>query len=65
MIHWLPVSDDLIETEIIMPDGEIKKGLSESTIKNLKVNEIIQFERFGFCKLSKKGKPYVFYFTHK
>jgi len=65
LIHWLPVSDSLVKTEIIMPDGSIKKGLAESTIKNLKINEIIQFERFGFCKLDKKGKNYIFYFAHK
>jgi len=64
MIHWLPVSDKLIKTEIVMPDGSVKKGLSESSVKNVKIGEMIQFERMGFCNLVKKGKPYVFYFGH-
>jgi len=70
MMHWLPAdkenTKDLIKTEIIMPDGKTEKGLSESNIKNLKEGEIIQFERFGFCRLDKKSKDkYLFYFTHK
>ena len=65
LVHWLPVSKDLVKVEIIMDDGKIKKGLAESNIKKLKVGEIIQFERFGFCRLDKKGKVYVFYFAHK
>ncbi|MFH0936491.1 MAG: glutamate--tRNA ligase, partial [Candidatus Woesearchaeota archaeon] len=65
LIHWLPVSKDLIKTEIIMPDGSIKKGLSEKDTKKLKVNEIIQFERFGFCRFDKKEKnKLTFWYTH-
>ena len=36
-----------------MNDNTIKKGLAEPAVKKLKVGEIIQFERFGFCKLDK------------
>jgi len=65
LVHWLPVSKDLIKAEIVMDDGKVKKGLAEKTIKKLKIGEIIQFERFGFCRLNKKGSKYVFYFAHK
>ena len=51
IIQWLPKSDDLVDVEIRMANNTIKKGLAESSIKNLKVGEIIQFQRFGFCKL--------------
>ncbi len=65
MIHWLPVSDDLVKVEIIMENGVIKKGLAESTVRNVKLNEIIQFERFAFCKLDSKSKDkLVFWYTH-
>ena len=66
LIHWLPVSKDLIKVEIVMPDSTIKKGLAEKGVSKLKTDEIIQFERFAFCRLDKKEKnKLIFYFTHK
>ena len=47
-----------------MPNGERVEGYGETHLKNLKVDEIIQFVRFGFCKLDKKGSYYNFYFAH-
>ena len=61
-INW--VEPNNIKTKIIMPSSETKIGLAESAISKLKTNEIIQFERFGFCRLDKKGKETIFYFTH-
>lgn len=66
LIHWLPVSKDLIKVEILMPDGNIKKGLAEKYIKKAKVNESVQFERFAFCRLDKKTKnKMMFWYTHQ
>ncbi len=66
MIHWLPVSDENINVEILMNDGSVKKGLGESSLKKLKIGEVIQFERFGFVKLdSKEHNKLVFVFGHK
>ncbi|MBN2423149.1 glutamate--tRNA ligase [Candidatus Woesearchaeota archaeon] len=66
IIHWLPVSDNLTNVEIRMPDNEIIKGLGESNLNDLKQGEIIQFQRFGFCRLDKKNKDKLeFWFTHK
>ena len=65
IIHWLPVQKDLTKAEILMPDKEVKKGLAEPLAKNLKVGDIIQFSRFGFCKLDKKEKDRLrFWYTH-
>ena len=61
IIHWLPVQKDLVKTEVLMPDAKVKKGIAEPGIKKLKQGDIIQFERFGFCRLD--GKQ--FWFTHK
>ncbi|MBI2628516.1 glutamate--tRNA ligase, partial [Candidatus Pacearchaeota archaeon] len=63
-IHW--VSNGL-KTKIMMPDGIYHKGISEQKIKELKQGEIIQFERFGFCRFdnfNKKTKEYEFWFAH-
>ena len=66
MIHWLPVNKNLVEVEILMPDATVKKGLAEPDAINIGVDEVIQFERFGFCRLDKKEKnKLVFWFTHK
>ena len=66
IIHWLPKQKDLAKVEVLMPDKKIAKGLAEPDVKNLKVGEVIQFTRFGFCKLDKKEKnKLMFWFTHK
>src|SRR3989338_2149274 len=54
MIHWLPEAKDLVKVEIITPNAEIKKGLGEPLMKKIKLNQVIQAERYGFIKLDKK-----------
>lgn len=67
-MHWLPAEHphDLAQVEVLMPDATIVKGYGEADVKKLKVNDVIQFERFGFCRVDKveKNKVY-FWYTHK
>ena len=66
IMHFLPVSKNLIDVEIIDVDGNIRKGFGEPDIKNLKKDDMIQFERFGYCRFDgKKNNKYIFWFTHK
>jgi len=66
LVHWLPVSSDLVRVRVLMDDGEYISGLAEAGVKKLKVGDLIQFERFGFVRLDKKGKEKLeFIFTHK
>ncbi len=66
LIHWLPVSDDLVNVEVIMDTAEIIKGLGEPSLKNIKVGQVIQFERKFFCRLDKReGNKFIFWYTHK
>jgi glutamyl-tRNA synthetase len=66
IIHWLPKSKDLAKVEIMMPDKKIAKGLAEQGVKELEVGAVIQFARFGFCRLDKKEKGKLqFWYTHK
>ncbi|MCH8004274.1 MAG: glutamate--tRNA ligase [Nanoarchaeota archaeon] len=66
IIHWLPKQKDLVKTEILMPDKRLIKGIAEQMVKKLKENDVIQFVRFGFCRLDKKEKNKLgFWFTHK
>ena len=63
-INW--VSDE-VKTRIFMPDGKWVEGLAEREIENLEDGDIIQFERFGFCRFDRVGKDasYEFWFAHK
>ncbi len=66
MIHWLPVIKDLVNVEVLMDNGEILKGIGEKSLKKVKVNQTVQFERNFFTKLDKKEKNKLrFWFTHK
>jgi|SRR3989338_9033080 len=59
---WIP--HDLLENgEYNKNSLEIAKGYCESACANIKEGEMIQFERFGFCRLDKKtkGKLYFVY----
>lgn len=72
-IQWVA---DCIETKVLKPGDllnkdksfneksmEIINGYAEKNIENIKDGEIIQFERFGFCRLDKKAKKYTFIYS--
>lgn len=61
-IQW--VSEKNVPLKIVMDDGMVKEGLGEPEIENLNEDDILQFMRFGFCRLDDK-KEMKFYFTHK
>ena len=66
IIHWLPVSKDLVDVEVLMPDNTTVKGLGEAGMSKLKTGDIVQLERFGFCRLDEiKAKKLKFWFTHR
>lgn len=66
IMHFLPVEHDAVDVEVLMPDKSVRKGLGESRIRQLKVGDIIQFERFGFCRFdAAEGNKYTFWYTHK
>ncbi len=65
LIHWLPVSKDLVNVEVLIDDS-VKKGLGEKDLNKVKVGEIVQFERNFFCILEKKEKnKLVFVYSHR
>ncbi len=62
IIHWAPV--DGVVVKVLSPDGEYT-GIAEKQIKN-ELNRIIQFERFGFCRIDTiDDNMVVAYYTHK
>jgi glutamyl-tRNA synthetase len=62
-IQW--VSDVNAKVRIVMNDGNIKEGIAEPEIKKLKIDDRIQFVRFGFCRLDRVKPEFTFYFTHR
>ena len=63
-VHWV---SEGVKTKVMMPNGIYVNGLAESNIEKLKKGEIIQFERFGFCKYQGKDRftgNYEFWYTH-
>ena len=65
IIQWVPVKEN-VPVKIVMPDGSVKKGLGEVDIKELKVGDMVQFERVGFARLDEiTDDAIIFYFAHK
>jgi glutamyl-tRNA synthetase len=66
IMHWLPISDDLVKVEVLMPDNSKRLGFGEPAMKQLKEGDMVQLERFGFVRLdAKRGDKLSFWFTHK
>ena len=66
ILHWLPKEADLATVEVKMPDGTAHSGLGEPPLKTLKEGTVVQFERFGFCRLDRKEPDkLVFWYAHK
>ena len=63
IIHWLPINNN-ISVDIIDVNGMIISGIAEKNCNNLKVDQLIQFERFGFCKIDKVEPKILAYFSH-
>lgn len=61
-IHWLPEGEG-IKGKVIMPDASISTGIIEKGCMDLEINDIFQFERFGFCRVD-AIKPFIAYYTH-
>lgn len=61
IIHWLPM--DTVDVSVVMDNGFLLKGKGEKNLKNVKVDDIVQFERFGFVRCD--SKKMVFWFGHK
>ena len=70
IIHYLPVDPkQVVNATVFKPDHSTIQSVAERNISSLKVGDIIQFERFGFCRLDSidnlgMDKIYHFWFTH-
>jgi len=60
-IHWLPEEGPL-DVEVRGPQFR-HYGYGEKALENESSGAIVQFERYGFCRLGER-KTGIFYFTH-
>jgi len=62
-IHWV---SEKVKAKVLMPDGKWIEGFADAGIKKLKKEDIIQFERFGFCRYDREKDGFrEFWFAHK
>lgn len=64
IVHWVSEKEN-VPVEIMMLNAEYQKGFGEMELQKLEEGAIVQFIRFGYCMLEKKGKTLKFRFTHK
>jgi glutamyl-tRNA synthetase len=62
-IHWLPRRGGA-PGRVVMPDASEATGLVEEACLKLKPDQMIQFERFGYCRVD-QPEPFTAYYTHK
>ncbi len=64
IIHWVP-QEEIVFVEILKPDGSISEGYGEINLLEIPMNQVIQFERYGFVNPIKLDNLKLFcYFTH-
>ena len=64
IIQWTGV-EDAIKAEVVMTDNTITTGYIENDASMLKVNNMVQLERFGFARVDTvTDEKIVFYYTH-
>jgi len=62
ILHWLPVDEhQIISVKVIKPDQSSVSGFAEGSVKSVEIGSVVQFTRFGFCRLDEKN---VFWYTH-
>jgi len=62
-VQWL-LKGEGVDAMVVMPDASEAKGLAESECLNLSVDDMIQFERYGFARID-NIKPLVAYYSHR
>ena len=55
-----------VNGHVVMPDGSEVRGPAEPAVAGLKADDVVQFERFGFCRIDRVSKTEVHaFFAHR
>ncbi|MBN1274925.1 glutamate--tRNA ligase [Candidatus Woesearchaeota archaeon] len=64
LIHFIPKDGNERRITIFLPDTKTIEAVAEANINTLAEGDIIQFERYAFCRLDRGGERPVFWYTH-
>ena len=65
IIHWLP-KEETVNVELLLETGNVINGLGEVNLTKAKKGDIIQLERFAFCRVDQKEKNKIkLWYLHK
>jgi len=62
-IQW--VSAGAVELDVIRPDATIESGLTEPTVASLRIDEVVQMERYGFVRIDSVRPKLVAVYAHR
>jgi len=62
ILQWVPVDNNVI-VKVIKP-GLTEEGFGDPGLKEVAVNVVIQFIRYGFVRLDRRNGELVFYYAH-
>jgi glutamyl-tRNA synthetase len=67
ILQWVPsTSNDNVAVQVLMPDGTQVNGFAEADLRKEAADSIIQFVRFGFCRVdSNSSKLAIACFAHQ
>ena len=63
VVHWV-LKNQNIPIQILMADASLLEGIGETAIRDVQVEDVIQFVRFGYVCLNEKNKVLKFRYTH-
>jgi glutamyl-tRNA synthetase len=64
ILQWVP-AEDKVPVSIVLPDATKRMGFGEDGMKQEPVGSVVQFVRFGFCRIDEvKPDQVTAYFAH-
>ncbi len=60
IVHWLLAG---MPAKVFMPDGNVYEGIAEEEALE-SIGKVVQFERFGYCRLEKHNREIWGFFAH-
>lgn len=64
LIHWILIGADM-PCQVAMPDATLAEGIAEKVCQQLKSDDTIQFERFGFVRVDRVNTKLTAYYAHR
>ncbi|WP_456474018.1 glutamate--tRNA ligase [Candidatus Pyrohabitans sp.] len=62
LIHWVPAQEN-IAVKVVKPGG-VESGVGEAALSQVKRDDVVQFERYGFARIDDVGEGVVAYYAH-